>query len=309
MRLSIKNTSKIETIFEESWNAARQELGAPANFAKDLKSINYNSFIERINCEDKNFIRDFVFSFYIGNVYVFTEVYQKETLDTFKQQLIDWAQKQVFTEPCMKDNAPDSVSTRNWHFEDYGFGYSSTYDMIHFYRWNDDPVGAYKLFDEPFRLLHAINAITLRKTKDNQIIDRIESNHYPPIRGGIAFHKDPICFTRFALTVNLTQFGVDYNEGGFAVGMNDGTLLRVDPKIELGSMIGFLPSVCHGVEIIDPVVATHPDLPEFIAGRWYVAIAMVDRSDVTKREVTTNMPGFPTLREQLATHKNRRIHI
>lgn len=302
-----------EGLFEDAWNSVVQELGAPSTMARDLKKINYNEFIDRINAHDASYVRDFVFSFYSGSVYIFTEALDKQVLKDLKARVIEWSRSKPFTDPSPEDNAPDTITSRDWHVEDHGSGYSSTYDMIHFFRWNDDPVGAYEIFDEPFRLLHTINALGLRKdsldSKFKKMTDRIEINHYPPLRGGIAFHHDPISFTRFTLTANLSQFGEDFKTGGFGVGIGEGKILPVEPHLDVGSLSGFLPRICHGVEIIDPYEPTHPELPESIAGRWYVAVAMVDRDKTKNREVTTSYPGYPTLREQLAAFAKEKGHM
>lgn len=301
----VNDLFKAEEIFEACWYEAIQEIGEPATTAKSLKKINYNDFVERINCNDKNFIREFVFSFYSGIVFIFTETFPVEVLIDLKEKLINWSQKQTFTDSSTKANTPDSITARDWHSEDHGFGYSSTYNMIHFFRWNDDPVGAYKLFEDPFRLVHTINAVGIRSQKAGfeKIVDRIEVNHYPPVRGGIAFHSDPIDFARFIMTVNLTQFGVDYKTGGFGVGLGKGKILPIDPVLKIGSMVGFLPKVCHGVEIIDPHGSANPTLPETVAGRWYAALTMINTEDVKNREVTSPYPEYPTLREQISMHE------
>ncbi|HIB44330.1 MAG TPA: hypothetical protein EYO37_10315 [Nitrospina sp.] len=309
---TIKDLHKTEEIFENCWYDAVREIGEAASYAVDLKKIDYNEFIERINTNRDNFIKDFVFSFYSGTVYIFTDAFRQEVLKDFKEQVFEWSQKQEFSDPSIEDYPSDLITARDWHFEDHGFGYSSTYDMIHFFRWNDDPVGAYGLFDETYDLLHTINAIGVRKSGTdrgfnlNNVADRIEINRYPPMKGGIAFHSDPIDFTRFAFTVNLTQFGVDYKSGGFGVGLGGGRILQIDPLLEIGSMVGFLPKICHGVEIIDPHGPTDPSLPESIAGRWYAALVMVNTEKTKDREVTTPNLAYPTLREQINVFKHKK---
>jgi hypothetical protein len=128
------------------------------------------------------------------------------------------------------------------------------------------------------------------------IVDRVEISHYPTGIGGIAFHSDPLMAQRFQLTLTLTEFGKDFKRGGFAVGAPDGGIVRLEPQAPLGSMFGFMPSVCHGVEVIDP------DLPvdwDGATGRWYASTSMVTSAHVAERQVTKPVPGFPTLREQI----------
>jgi len=307
---TIKDIHKTEEIFENCWYDAVHEIGEAASYAVDLKKIDYNEFINKVNTNSNHFIRDFVFSFYSGTVYIFTDAFQQEILKEFKTQMFEWSQKQEFSAPSEEDSPPDLITARDWHLEDHGFGYSSTYDMIHFFRWNDDPVGAFELFNETYDLLHTINAIGTRKGSTDgefnfdKVADRIEINRYPPMKGGIAFHSDPIDFTRFAFTVNLTQFGVDYKSGGFGVGLGKGKVLQIDPLLEIGSMVGFLPKICHGVEIIDPHGPTDPNLPISLAGRWYAALVTVNTEKTKNRPVTTPNLEYPTLREQINKFKH-----
>ena len=334
---TMKNPQEIEDIFENCWCDAVREIGEAASYAIDLKRIDYNEFVEKINSNRNNFIRDFVFSFYSGTVYIFSDAFRQEVLKDFKERVFEWSQKQEFSVPSTEDYPPDSITARDWHYEDHGFGYSSTYDMIHFFRWNDDPVGAYKLFDKIYNVLHTINATGIRKSGTHggcnfdKVVDRIEINRYPPMKGGIAYHSDPIDCTRFAFTVNLTQFGVDYKSGGFGVGLGEGIelsagernisknifkdgsekrtggkVLQIDPLLEMGSVVGFLPSVCHGVEIIDPHGPTFRSLPASNAGRWYAALVMVNTENTKKREVTTPNLAYPTLREQINVFKHKK---
>ncbi len=309
---TIKDLHKTEEIFENCWYDAVREIGEAASYAVDLKKIDYNEFIEKTNTNSNNFIKDFVFSFYSGTVYIFTDAFRQEVLKDFKEQVFEWSQKQEFSDPSIEDYPSDLITARDWHFEDHGFGYSSTYDMIHFFRWNDDPVGAYELFNKTYDILHTINAVGTRKISKHggfnfdKVVDRIEINRYPPVKGGIAFHADPIDFTRFAFTVNLTQFGVDYKLGGFGVGLGGGRILQIDPLLEMGSMVGFLPKICHGVEIIDPHGPTDPSLPESIAGRCYAALVMVNTENTKNREVTTPDLAYPTLREQINVFKHNK---
>lgn len=312
----IDNPQKTEETFQNCWQDAIQEIGEAAPYATDLTKIDYKEFIEKVNSNNNDFIKDFVFSFYRGTVYIFTDTFQCEVLKIFKEQVFEWSQKCGFSDTSegdahIEDYLPDLISARDWHFEDHGFGYSSTYDMIHFFRWNGDPLGAYDLFDEPFRLLHAINAVNIRKTvahgqsNVDKVTDRIEISRYSPMKGGIAFHTDPVDATRFTFTVNLTQFGVDYKSGGFGVGLGGGKILQIDPLLEMGSMVGFLPKVCHGVEIIDPHGASDPNQPESVAGRWYAGLTMINLEKSSDRQVTTPDLAYPTLREQISVFNNK----
>jgi len=295
-----------QQIFNDAWNECLKSA-PPARFAKGIKTIPYAALTAAIEARDEKFIREFVRSFYSGNVYVFTNAFDPKDLETLKRAAFEWGKSKPSEEPQIVARVGDYRSRRDWHAEDHGFGYSSTYDMFHFFRWNDDPIGIFKLFDPKYRVLRIVNGVDPEAVRDNgpddDIIDRAEISHYPRGVGGIAFHEDPIAATRFAFTVNLNRFGLDYHAGGFGVGIGDGGVLPVDPTIEVGSLTGFLPSVCHGVEIIDPGLAPTWDA---IEGRWYGAITMINPHKKKGRRVTTPIEGYPTLRQQVEAAKEKR---
>ena len=285
--------------FSEAWESA-QRHSDPALFASGVQKLPYADLVNAIDKLDRNFISEFVHSFHGGEVYIFTNAFNPKALTDFKSRAIEWGKKQESREPRIVEKVEDYRSRRDWHSEDHGPGYSSTYDMMHFFRWNDDPIGGYELFDSQYRIQRIISGYEIdsmdSNSPDNDVIDRVEVSHYPTGVGGIAWHSDPIQATRFALTVNLNRFGLDYEVGGFAVGTGDGNVLPIDPMIEAGSLVGFLPSVCHGVEIIDPHLSADWSAQ---SGRWYVAISMITTHRSNDRNFTRPVEGYPTLRQQI----------
>jgi hypothetical protein len=290
-------------IFTEAWQSA-QKASEPARFAIGVRTLPYAELLAAIANEDTKFIFEFVRSFHSGEIYIFTNAFDPADLAKLKNDAFAWGKAQKSQEAQILEKIPDYWSRRDWHAEDHGPGYSSTFDMYHFFRWNDDPIGVFKLFDPKYGVLRIISGYSPDDIRDNGpddgIVDRAELSHYPPGVGGIAFHSDPIAASRFFFTVNLNRFGVDYHAGGFAVGTGDGKTLAIDPMLEVGSLTGFLPSVCHGVEIIDPNL---PPTRDGMAGRWYGAISMVNSHKVKNRQYTRPVEGYPTLREQIKIAK------
>jgi hypothetical protein len=292
-------------LFTEAWNNAQSKT-APARFATGVNTIPYADLTTAIERQDRQFIHDFVRSFYSGEIYIFTNAFDPADLVKLKNDAYAWGKVQQSREPKIVEKVPDYRSRRDWHAEDNGPGYSSTYDMYHFFRWNDDPIGAFALFDPKYRILRTISGFAPDDIRENApqdgTVDRAELSHYPPGVGGIGFHGDPIEASRFFFTLNLNRFGVDYKAGGFAVGTGDGRTLAIDPLLDVGSLTGFLPTVCHGVEIIDPHL---PATWDEMAGRWYGAVSMIRTHAVKNRDFTRPVEGYPTLREQIKNAKAR----
>lgn len=295
-------TEGVEQVFRTAW-AEAIAAGPPATGLEAVRTVEYRPFVERVFGGDAAFIRDFVRSAYGGDVYIFTNAYAPSVLAELKEASFRWATTQTAQEPPLVNGVSNYRSRRDWHAEEKG-GYSSTYDMLHFYRWNSDPLGVFSLLGEQYRLLRAISGFApddvAKNLPSDGIVDRVEISHYPTGVGGIAFHSDPLMAQKFQLTLTLTEFGKDYKRGGFAVGSKDGKIVQLEPQAPIGSMFGFLPSICHGVEVIDPDLPTDWDGP---TGRWYASTSMVTSAIVEKREVTKPVPGFPTLREQISKHQ------
>jgi hypothetical protein len=292
-------------IFNEAWNKA-QSASAPARFAAGVVKLPYAELVTAVEKLDRHFIFEFVRSFHAGEIYIFTNAFDPAALTRLIDDAYAWGKTQQSREPKVVEKVPDYRSRRDWHAEDHGPGYSSTYDMYHFFRWNDDPIGVFKLFDPKYEIVRMISGHAPNAVRDNVpedgVVDRAELSHYPPGVGGIAFHGDPIENSRFFFTLNLNRFGVDYHAGGFAVGTGNGKTLAIDPLLDVGSLTGFLPTVCHGVEIIDPNLTT--DWNE-MAGRWYGAVSMITTHTVKNRDFTRPVEGYPTLREQIRNAKEK----
>lgn len=285
-------------LFRSAWQTVLASE-TPAKALGEVRRVDYRAFAAQVQAADHAFVDALTRSICAGDVYIFLNAFEPAALKALKDAAYDWASRQDTQEPPLLDGVGDYRSRRDWHSEDKG-GYSSTYDMLHFFRWNGDPLGVFRLFDEQYRLLRVINGYPPDAIRDNRptdgIVDRVELSHYPRGIGGIAFHSDPVAAIKFQFTATLTEFGKDFRRGGFAVGDRDGRIAAIEPLAPIGSMFGFIPSVCHGVEVIDPDQPADWDGP---TGRWYAAIASVTSAVVPKRAHTVPVSGFPTLREQI----------
>jgi hypothetical protein len=293
---------RISRDFANAWTDAISS-GSSALRLREVRRLDYQSFKEQLRNADEDFIRSLVDSIYAGDVYVLLDAYNPEILTNLRQRVFEYAHTRPSSVHKMIDGCPDNHSRRDWQTEDQG-GYSSTYHLFHFFRWNDDPLGVFELFKELYQIMKVVSGLSPNSFEKNipsdGTIDRIEISHYPSGVGGIGFHTDPIGNIRFMCTVTLTEFGRDYKLGGFAVADRENKIHPIEPLAPLGSIVGFLPSICHGVEVIDP---DHSADWESIAGRWYVGLSSVDSETVQNRAITRPVQGLPTLREQIAKYQ------
>jgi hypothetical protein len=296
--------NRIYRDFAAAWAEALSS-GPSALRLREIHRLDYQSFKEQLHRADAGFIRSLVNSIYSGDLYIFLDAYKPEILRELRQRTFEYGHTTPSSTHKMVDGCPDNHSRRDWHNEEKG-GYSSTYYLFHFFRWNDDPLGVFESFKELYQIMKLVSGLPPDSFEKNipsdGTIDRIEISHYPRGVGGIGFHTDPIGNIRFMCTVTLTELGSDYKLGGFAVVDQQDQVRPVEPLAPLGSIVGFLPSICHGVEVIDP--DQNPNW-ESKAGRWYVGLSCVDSEAVQNRAFTRPVAGLPTLREQIARYHQK----
>src|ERR1041384_4427630 len=121
----------VAQLFSDAWNEAEKTC-EPARFATGVRKVPYAELIAAIEKEDRRFIHQFVRSFHGGEVYIFTNAFDPSTLLKLKNDAYTWGRTQKSQEPKIIGKIPDYRSRRDWHAEDHGPGYSSTYDMYHF---------------------------------------------------------------------------------------------------------------------------------------------------------------------------------
>jgi hypothetical protein len=298
--------NRIANEFAAAWTDLLSS-GPSALRLREIRRLDYQAFKEQLKYADRDFIRGFAASVYSGDLYIFLNAYKPETLRELRQRAFEYGRAIESSVHKMVDGCPDSHSCRDWHTEVNG-GYSSTYHLFHFFRWNDDPLGLFELFGELYRMMKLVSGLSPnsfeKSIPSDGTIDRIEISHYPKGVGGIGFHTDPIGNIRFMCTVTLTELGTDYKLGGFAVADKEDKVHPVEPLAPLGSIVGFLPSMCHGVEVIDPNRSADW---ESIDGRWYVGLSCVDSEAVENRAITRPVPGLPTLLEQRAKYQQNSV--
>jgi hypothetical protein len=288
-----------EKIFREVWADIMVQRPA-ATAATGVYEVDYKEFSDKVLNADRKAAEEICNRIYEGQIHVFQNAFSSADLQQLKDKAYAWVKAAPMQEPpLIEQEVENYCSRRTWHSEESG-GYSSVYDMLHFYRWNDDPLGVFPYFDDKYRFLHVINGYSESEFRANKpkdgVVHRVEISHYPTGVGGIGFHSDPLSVVKFQITLNLNQYGEDFHRGGFAVGTPDGGILRVEPYLKLGSLVGFLPSICHGVEVIDP---NKPIDWEGPTGRWYVGVSLVTTHAVKNREFTKPVANYPSLREQV----------
>lgn len=147
----------------------------------------------------------------------------------------------------------------------------STNDMSwYFFPWNEDNHSVLKnflpIFDYVLRMNGYEPSIIRRNTPKDGLIERIHLINYPFKVGEISMHVDPINLVKINCGIYLTEYGLDYEVGGFKVLDPNGKKIHIDPEIKCGDMVLFYPALPHMVDTIQPLSNIRDDL----SGRFFI---------------------------------------
>ena len=121
----------------------------------------------------------------------------------------------------------------------------------YFFPWNEDRHEVLKvlqpIFDNVILLNNKSPGVIVKNTPLDGEVQRFHMINYPPNSGEISLHIDPTGVTQVNSGIYLTEFGVDYHEGGFFVLDRYGYQVNLDREIAAGDLILFYPGLPHGV--------------------------------------------------------------
>lgn len=126
----------------------------------------------------------------------------------------------------------------------------------YFFPWNVDQYSMLKdlqlIFNNVILLNNQDPDVVVKNTPKDGLVQRFHMINYPPHSGEISLHIDPICVSEVNSGIYLTQFGVDYTQGGFYVLNSNGVRINLDAEVALGDLILFYPGLPHGVLSVIP---------------------------------------------------------
>lgn len=163
----------------------------------------------------------------------------------------------------------------SWH------GYQ---ESVYIYTWNQDDSGLLELLRPVLDVVIQVSGMppeTIHAKPEDGVVARIQLIHYPSGSGYISPHRDPLRVSRCAAGVYVTEFGTDYDSGGFYAIDADGRRHEVDKFMQSGDVLLFSPGIVHGV---DPVQA-----PTGAPGRTFVAVNLIESHHVVDRVGTVGV--------------------
>ena len=161
------------------------------------------------------------------------------------------------------------VSNRSWYF----------------FPWNKDESGLVKLVQPIFNYVISLNGynpkLILKNSPKDGIIQRFHLMNYQIGSGFISRHVDPTKIVKVTAGIYITEFGKNYDSGGFYVLDRKKRKKNVDKYIKSSDMVLFYSSMPHGVDSISKTKKSKKN--EFKDGRWFLNLTLVSSHHVKNR--------------------------
>lgn len=255
-------------------------------FFKNLKYIEATDFFEI--CGDVYKRRNMRNDISEGTVFIVKKIVSIPEIDSFISDVINLDLKEnsnfQILEGC------ENIKYKSNTDGDGQNQYSANDTSWYFFPWNKDECGAIKIFQKIFNLVIKINGYDpneiLKNTPSNNIIQRFHLIHYPLGYGKISPHIDPINIVDVNSGIYFTEFGSDYNCGGFYVFDEKNEKFFLDKYIKKGDLVLFSPNLVHGVDIVDKKNSVIDKNTEKMSGRLFFNMTLIESHEVALRQKT-----------------------
>ena len=168
--------------------------------------------------------------------------------------------------------------------------YAAVDRSFYFFPWNKDfsglSAGVQPLFDQVCRINGFDPSEIIKRTPKDGVVQRFHLIFYPAGKGLISPHRDPIKETTVTSGIYVTEYGRDYNEGGFYIQDYAGEKIFVDHEVKSGDLVLFLANLPHGVDVNSFFGERSPEFSEYFDGRCFLNMTVVESHHVVDRETT-----------------------
>ena len=169
-------------------------------------------------------------------------------------------------------------------------GYSAVDQSFYLFPWNQDPSGLYELvrplFDQVCRINGFDPSETIKRTPNDGVVERLHLIFYPAGKGLISPHRDSVKVATVNSGIYVSEYGRDYNEGGFFVIDGAGKKVFVDHQLKSGDLVLFLASLPHGVDVNTFSGERSPKFSDYFDGRCFLNMNLVESHHVVDRETS-----------------------
>jgi hypothetical protein len=253
----------------------------PNRYLRNIEEFEYNFFIKNIT--DENFVFNCISKIVSGDVLILRSAASQNLC----KKIINYLDYFAKTENLISHKVLNGI--KNGYYVSRNIGGSSyqTYDRsFYFFSWNKDETNFYQEAMNLYKPLKILNGLQEDEITNNipsdGVVERMHIIHYPNGGGEISKHVDPIKFANANFGLYCTQFGIDYDKGGFFVENSQKQKVEIDKRIQIGDLVIFFPGLIHGV---DPVFVNKKNQSS-MSGRWFCNINLTESHHSKSRETS-----------------------
>lgn len=220
---------------------------------KELKELSLDEF--ELKCSDDKNILELRNEIINGCVYIIRQALTKENSYILLNKIIN-SNLEYTSEPKILEGVKNLYYESN-NLKSKKMEYSCVDKSWYFFPWNKDEIGIFDFIQPIFNkviLLNNKKPIDLVKnTPIDGCVQRFHLINYPINFGQISLHRDPVNVCQVNSGIYLTEYGIDYKEGGFFVLNDEDEEVNLDEHVHIGDMVLFYPGIGHGVHSIKPM--------------------------------------------------------
>ncbi len=251
-------------------------------FFRGVREYDYLEYTE--NLKNKKFTIDCVESLFNGDIFILRNTLDKSFVDNSINKLQEFYINNSPISPKILEGCKNGFYISN----NTKSGYRTVDRSFYFFSWNGDNLKIYKNILKIYQKLKVLNGLSPEEVTPNKpkkgVVERLHVIHYPLGGGEISKHTDPVNISIINHGIFGSEFGKDYDAGGFYLLNADGKKVEIDQKVNKGDSVIFFPGLIHGV---DPVFLGDKKLDtESKFGRWYFNFQNVETHEVKNRQVT-----------------------
>ena len=268
------------------WNDLIERNSIP-NYFTEMINVDFAEFKAKMDARDFEFQSDLIHKIFEGAIIQITNVLNDDIINSIIESSLALSKENESKKTLCIEGCRNYFYLQTKDLSKNG-GYKTLDRSYYFFPWNLDKNNLFDKINNYWRYLKVLGGLNYNEyennTPINEIINRMHIIQYIKGGGTISTHKDPIIYQKIQVGSVLNELGKDFNSGGFSVFNKKKEKVYIEPKLNKGSLVCFMPSLYHTVDPIDP-----NDEIDFSKtdGRWYLSLTCVGSDHLKDRKKTT----------------------
>ena len=251
-------------------------------FFNNVIEIDFNEFSKKLL--DFEFVLECVDKLFDGDIFILRNTLKKD----FIESSIDKMQKFYLENSPISPKILEGCKNGYYMSNNTSSGYKTVDRSFYFFSWNKDELNIYKEILKIYYKLKILNGLKAEEitnnTPQNEVVERLHVIHYPIGGGEISKHIDPINKSIINHGIFGSEYGKDYDRGGFYLINKKKEKKLIDKMVGKGDSVIFFPGLIHGV---DPVFLKDEKLDiKSKKGRWYFNFQLIETHELKNRQTT-----------------------